>query len=116
MTAIQKLDISEERVRRFIAADWRCVRCGERPEDKGDTIQLAHRIRKGLADKYGPEVVHHALSAVPSCSTCNQLLLVHDMEEAELVYRIKRVLAGEETISYREEYERLRDEFSQQRT
>lgn len=112
MTGRAKWEANADRLRKFEAADWRCIRCSRRPEDHGDYLQLAHRLRKGLVRKYGEAVVHHFLSAMPSCSTCNQLLLVHNEEERALVVRINNILSGAEAdVSMREEYRALRAEF-----
>ena len=110
MTGRAKWEANADRLRRFEATDWRCIRCWKRPEEHGDVLQLAHRLRKGLVSKYGAAVVHHALSAVPSCSKCNQLLLVHSAQEKALVARIEALLESGESLNLREAYWELHEE------
>lgn len=102
MNARAKLDAEERRQELFAAVDWRCVVCGR--SLYSGVPQLAHVLGKGksMLAKYGPEIVHHPLAVVPveRVEPCNSAVLIGDETEPgrALIARIRRILAGEESM------------------
>jgi hypothetical protein len=113
LTPSQKLDANEKREQQFNWAGRRCVVCGRKLEDGHQ--QLAHRVinSKNNDETLPDEILHHPLNTIPvdNSGRCNSRVILNWAAAAEHLARIKRVLAGEETVDYREEYTRLREEF-----
>ena len=117
MTGSQKLDANERRLQQFIYANWRCVVCGKFLH--AGHPQLAHRVINSDHNRatISEEVLHHPLNTIPvdNSGRCNSAVILHGREAEEHLARIERVLAGEETVDYWEEYAALREAFSRRR-
>lgn len=115
MTNLQKLEANERREEQFLWAMGRCVVCGGWLRQGHP--QLAHRVisSKHHRSTIPEEVLHHPLNTIPvdNSGACNSAVILHGPEADDLLDRVRRVLAGEEAVDMREEYDQLREHFYQ---
>ena len=106
----QKADAEEMRQDLFGAATWHCVVCGG-PLAVHGSAQLAHRVpkHKGLLQKWGSDVINHAINLIPVCSLkCNDRVSLGTVrnEAKALLERIVRINTGRESMPNMTEYYR----------
>lgn len=93
MTEREKFELSETKIRILQRAGYRCEVCGQPLTPY--TVQLAHRIPQSKMNhrKYGKHVIHSDRNMAATCSlNCNSAVIVHGLEEQELVETIQEEL------------------------
>lgn len=94
MTNLEKIEAEERKLERYNKQHGKCSVCGKRiPYSEA---QLAHRIRKGYADMFGADVIHHELNTPITCPECNDKVLLspaaNPVEAKKLIDKIKETL------------------------
>jgi len=96
VTARDKIEAEEHKQERYCKAHGKCSVCGK--SITYSECQLAHRIPKGYASVYGPEVIHHDINTPLTCAKCNDSVLLtpaaNPVEAKKLIEKIKENIDG----------------------